>query len=295
MKGKIIVFVGVLIGLLAGVMVLVLMGQRSTAVAADPTPEPPTVVRAAQNIAKGDVITLEGVQLVRLESGEAAPPTMIKDPMKIVGLTAAMDVPQGTIIQQEMVFDPETSAQTGDKPAASLFQPGRVAMAFPIGDLASVGGAVKNGDRVNILASFEMIDVGRESQIRLPLEGGGEQLPRMIVQTILQNVEVLRVGAWPSAVTAAGNKENPPIPITTEMITVLVTPQDSLVLKWLVDKMDEGQARVALVLRSEDESEDTQTESVSLEYLMKRFNVPIPPKLDVTTDEIRVKGSLEVR
>ncbi|MGI6207854.1 MAG: Flp pilus assembly protein CpaB [Anaerolineae bacterium] len=294
MKGKAIIFVGVLIGLMAGVLVLVLVSQQQTATALDPTPEPPPVVRAAQNIAKGDEITLEAIQLVRVERGEAVPPSAVRDPMEAVGMSAAMDIPQGTILQVEMYYDREQAALIG-KSAASLFQPGRVAMAFPIGDLASVGGALKPGDRVNILASFELAEVDPATQIRLPLDGSGDQITRMAVQTVLQDVEVLRVGPWPPAVSETGEKQTAPPIDNASQVTLLVTPQDSLVLKWLIDKVDEGQARITLALRSEDEIEVPSTEAVTLEYIMRRFNVPIPSKLGVTTSEIRVKGSLEIR
>lgn len=294
MKGKAIVFIGVLIGLVAGAMVLVLVSQQTPVTAADPTPEPIPVVRAAQNIAKGDEITLEAIQLVHLERGEAVPPTAVRDPMKVVGMIAAMDIPQGTIMQEAMYFDRESALLTG-RSASTLFQPGRVAMAFPIGDLASVGGALKPGDRVNVLASFELMDVDRQLQVRMPMDGSGIQIPRMAVQMVLQDIEVLRVGAWTTPTSVTGEKQSPPPVVNTDLVTLLVTPQDSLVLKWLIDKVDEGQARITLALRSEDEEETSTTEAVTLEYVMRRFNVPIPSKLDVTTDEIRVKGNLEIR
>lgn len=294
MKGKAIIFIGVLIGLMAGVMVLFLVSQQTTATASDPTPEPPPVVRAAQNIAKGDEITLEAVQLVRLERGEAVPPAAVRDPMEVVGMAAAMDIPQGTIMQAEMYFDRESAVLDG-KSASSLFQPGRVAIAFPIGDLASVGGALKPGDRVNILASFEMMEVDPQLQVRLPLDGSGDQITRTAVQMVLQDIEVLQVGSWSPPVLDTGQTQTPPTVENHDQVTLLVTPQDSLVLKWLIDKVDEGQARITLALRAEDESEVPATEAVTLDYVMRRFNVPIPPKLGVTTSEVRVKGSLEIR
>lgn len=79
------------------------------------------------------------------------------------------------------------------------------------------------------------------------------------------------------------------------MVTLLVTPQDSVVLKWLIDLASEGEAMITFALRSVDEAESTETESATLEYLMRRFRVTIPAKLDVTTDTITVKGAVEPR
>lgn len=294
MKGKVIVIAGVFMGLFAGLLVLVLMSRPGTSSAAEPTPEPPSVLRAAQNIAKGDEISLDTIQLVRLEPGEPAPPGSLNDPLKVTGMTASMDIPQGMILQKDMFYDKEEMVESGQR-ASMLFQPGYLAVAFPIGDIAGVGDAVKAGDHVDVIASFEMVNVDSASQIRMPLDGSGEQLPRMVVQTMLQNIEVLRVGAWSATPDPEGAAKQASASSQTEVITLLVTPQDALVLRFLLEKMDEGHARVALALRSEDDNEVMQTEAVTLDYIMKRFNVQIPPKLEVTTEEIAVKGNLEVR
>ena len=293
MKGKVIVIAGVLMGILAGALVLVLVSQSKTTSAAEPTPEPPAVVRAAQNIAKGDEVQLEAVQLVRLNPGEPVPPDAVKDPMKVAGMSAAMDIPQGTIIQQAMLYDREALAEFG-RNASKLFQPGRVAVAFPVGDVAGVGGALRAGDRIDVLASFELVNVDPASQTRLPADGKVTQEPRTVVQMALQDIEILRVGPWAASADASGGQERVG-PVTTNLVTLLASPQDALVLRFLLEKMDEGQARVAFALRSEDDRESAVTEAVTLDYVMRRFNIPVPPKLDITTDQIRVKGDLGVR
>lgn len=203
MKGKAIIFVGVMMGLVAAALVLLLVNQQSAVSATGPTPEPLPVVRAAQNIPKGEEIRLEAVQLVPVERGEPVPATAVRDPMAAVGMTAAVDIPQGTILQGEMYFDRDAAVALGMQGAADLFQPGRLAMAVPVGDLARVAGAVRDGDRVNVIATFEMVEVERDAQIRKPLDDTGDQLPRLVTQTILQDVEVLRVGPWMAAAVAA--------------------------------------------------------------------------------------------
>jgi len=296
-KGKAIVFVGVLMGVVAGVLVLLLVSRQSSVSAADPTPQPQPVVRAAQNIPKGEEITLAAVQLVQLERGEPVPASAVRDPMKVVGMTAMLDIPQGTILQTEMYLDRQTAADMGQAPASELFQPGRVAVAMPVGDMSTVAGAIREGDRVNILASFEMVDVDQDSQIRKPVDGTGSQTPRLVTQTVLQDVEVLRVGPWPlSTATTQGVAEQGAVTVETpRIVTLLVTPQDAVVLKWLMDLSDEGEAIIAFALRAEGEAESPETEAATLEYLMRRFRVNAPAKLGVTTDQIAVKGSVEPR
>ncbi|MGQ9553405.1 MAG: Flp pilus assembly protein CpaB [Anaerolineae bacterium] len=296
--GRLIVIVGVVLGLLAGIMVIMFVSQQSAQGDAAPTPEPPAVVRAVQNITKGDEIPLGAVQLLRLEPGEPAPPGAVKDPMAVAGMTAAVDIPQGTIIQEEMFFDKAAMVVAGES-ASRLFQPGRVAMAFPIGPLSGVAGALSQGDRVDIIASVEVIDVDQDTQIELPLDGQGAQLSRTAVQLTLQNIEVLRVGAWgsPSSGVAAQAEQgnNKPAAATTDMVTLLVPQQDALVLEFLIDKMEQGQARVTMALRSEDDQEVVTTEAVTLDYMMKRFGIPVPAKRQETLDEIETRANIEAR
>jgi len=288
--GKLIIIVGVLLGLFAGVLVILMMSRQSDSGAPAPTPEPPSVVRALQNIAKGDDIPMDAVQLVRLEAGAPLPPGALADPMKLAGMTAAVDIPQGMILQEGMFYDKEKKVASGES-ASVLFQPGRVAIAFPVGDLSGVAGALKEGDRVDIVASMEVFDVDPDTQIRLPITGKGEQLPRLLAQLTLQNIEVLRVGVWSGLPAVAKEGENPQAAAPYDVVTLLATQQDALVLTYLRDKADEGQVRVTLLLRSEDDDATVSTEAVTLDYLMKRFNIPVPPKRQETTGQI--KSSLE--
>jgi Flp pilus assembly protein CpaB len=291
--GRLIVIAGVAIGLIAGVLVILLMMKGSSgANTVAPTPEPATVVRAAQNIPKGTEIALDAIQLVQLDAGEATPPGAVDDPVAVAGMTAAMDIPQGTILQAEMYFDLNALAEQGTSRASTLFEPGRVAVSMPVGELSSVAGAIRAGDHIDILATFESVDVDTGSQALLPLDGSVEQLPRMESQLLLQNVEVLRVGLWgtgPDA-GAADEKSSTGGP---DVLTLLMPQQDALVLQWLMVKLEENQARFTLVLRSQDDDEIMTTEAVTLDYLMKRFKIIVPPKAPTTIMVIEGQGTIE--
>ena len=43
-----------------------------------------------------------------------------------VGMTAAIDIPQGTILQGEMYFDRDAAVSLGKQGASDLFRPGRL-------------------------------------------------------------------------------------------------------------------------------------------------------------------------
>lgn len=293
--GRLIVVAGVAMGIIAGVLVILLMmkGGAGTA-AAEPTPEPPTVVRAAQNIAKGTVITLDAIQLVRLEAGEPTPPGAIDDPMLVAGMTAAMDISQGTILQQEMYIDVKALAEEGTSQASSLFEPGRVAIAIPIGPLTSVAGAIRSGDHVDVLAAFEFKDVDPETRVILPISGEYDQERTLESQLILQDLEVLRVGAWGTGADA-GTATAEGGTVGGDYLTLLMPQQEALVMQWLMVKLEQGEARFTLALRAQDDDAVVSTDPVTLDHMMKQYKIIVPPKTPIVTVKIEGQGTIEAQ
>jgi Flp pilus assembly protein CpaB len=118
-----------------------------------------------------------------------------------------------------------------------------------------------------------------------------EQHPRLVAQLTVQNLVVLGIGDWASQVVATSAPAEgqssgegseaaapPPSPASNkyDVITVLVDPQDALVLKFL----RESGAKIDLVLRSAKDGDQTfATESVTLQYMFTRFAIAQPPKL----------------
>jgi pilus assembly protein CpaB len=133
--------------------------------------------------------------------------------------------------------------------------------------------------RLEVLANGWVVAVG-------PSEA---QRPRMVTQLTVQDAEVLRVGDWPMEEKEAppvepeepaeGEAAAPPEPqrAAVESLTLIVTPQDAMVLKYA----EETGASMDLVLRSaRDRDKGTiTTESVTLKYIFDRFNIELPPKL----------------
>jgi len=115
---------------------------------------------------------------------------------------------------------------------------------------------------------------------------GESQRPRLVTQLAVQDAVVLRVGDWPregevpfdeaeevvaeeQAVEAEREKVEP--------LTLIVTPQDAIVLKYV----EEIGASIDLILRSANDRDKgtITTESVTLQYIFDRFTVELPPKL----------------
>ncbi|MFQ6099719.1 MAG: Flp pilus assembly protein CpaB [Anaerolineae bacterium] len=133
--------------------------------------------------------------------------------------------------------------------------------------------------RMEVLANGWVVGVG-------PSEA---QRPRMVTQLTVQDAEVLRVGDWPME----GEEAPPPAEVeepvegeapppepqraAIEPLTLIVTPQDAMVLKYA----EETGASMDLVLRSAGDRDKglVTTESVTLQYIFDRFSIELPPKL----------------
>ena len=124
------------------------------------------------------------------------------------------------------------------------------------------------------------------------------QRARMVSQTLIENVKVLQVGTFPlpeeelkqtAVPTPGGTPVAPeaaqpqvqestatPTPLTLpDAITLIVSPQDAVTLNYLIF----SGAKLTLALRATNDLTSTKTEAVTLQYLLERYNIPIPVKL----------------
>ena len=125
------------------------------------------------------------------------------------------------------------------------------------------------------------------------------QRPRLVSQTLIQNVRVLQMGNFltpvekaaleatipaPTATPEPGTEQTPqeqaeatptPMPAPPDVITLIVSPQDAVTLNYLIY----GGAQLTLVLRNPRDADLATTEAVTLSYLLDQYNIPIPVKL----------------
>lgn len=124
------------------------------------------------------------------------------------------------------------------------------------------------------------------------------QRPRLVSQTLIQNVIVLQMGefpleeeekeqALPTPTPEPGQPPAPtpipeeePEPVPPDVITLIVTPQDAVALNYLIF----SGAELTLALRSPNDDQVIQTEAVTLQFLLDQYNIPIPVKLPYTME-----------
>ncbi len=156
-------------------------------------------------------------------------------------------------------LDPETGADTGRFTLSSPIDEGRF--------------VISSGD-------VPAIVFAREAQI-----------PRRVAQLTVQAAKVIKVGPWiepPPPPPADGGGDGtdggqaaaaPPAPTPNipDIVTLAVTPQDALVMLWL---RQSGIYNEMALRAAGEENADHLTEAVTLQYMLTRFNIAVPPKIE---------------
>jgi pilus assembly protein CpaB len=105
------------------------------------------------------------------------------------------------------------------------------------------------------------------------------QRPRMVCQMLLQNIVVLKLGNFPLSGTTAAQPADPNAqqapPPAPDLITLIVSPQDSVTLSYLVYT----NAQIMLTLRKPGDDGRQATEASTLQFLLSQYNIPVPAKL----------------
>jgi pilus assembly protein CpaB len=324
-RSRVLILLGILL-LVGAVAVLVILPPLLTPAPAveqlpTPIPEIPTteILVAAQNIPRGSVIVTETAILAKWPIDSLPPEDLvITDPNRVDKKIARTDILRGQPILESLIAtDPKALVAQGSD--ASLFiPPGKVAIAFPINKLTSVGYAIGSGDHIDMIVSFSIVDADQEGQypvvpfnrdlvdelIAAGMEPAtavsqalgdatrAEVKPRLLSQLTLQNIEVLHVGEWPvggilpqPTPTLAPDQAAPP-PVVTGGTPTVTPPRPDMIIM-LLDQQQalilqwlqrEGGVDVNLLLRAAGDNAPVSTETVSYQYILTNFNITIPPK-----------------
>jgi Flp pilus assembly protein CpaB len=112
------------------------------------------------------------------------------------------------------------------------------------------------------------------------------QRPRMVCQMMLQDIVVMKLGDFPlnpSATTPTTPTQTAegqaPASIAPDIVTLIVTPQDSITLTYLM----QTDAQISLTLRNPTDLSRQLTEAGTLQFLLSQYSFPIPAKLPYAT------------
>jgi pilus assembly protein CpaB len=275
-----------------------------------------------------------------------------------VGTRARFTIQRGEPIFSTMVIQSLAQLSPTGSDAAGQIPPGFVAISIPYDKRKGVALGVQDGDYVNVLVSWAIVDIDQDFQSELPnlsagvidetgtgsggngtitvtgsktgiVYGSGPQvnaigrvetepnlnLPfylvpqepqrsRLVSQSVIQNALVLKVGdfgpARPEIIEPTATPAPPdpnatatppppptPTPLPPDIITLVVSPQDAIVLDFvnrLKEKYPNG-VNVTLTLRSAGDTSLAETQSVTLQYMFQQYNISLPAKLNYGLDK----------
>jgi len=299
--------------------------QEQAAQQAEPTAIPmKEVIVARQPIPRGGEFTAESLGRTSYPE-TSIPPNAIVNEAETLGKIANSEIVQGQIIVYDLLRDKSGGGNgeaAFDIPAghvmvafpinkqtsvAYAIQAGDVVdvlMTFSIVDIDSEFQTIlpnkfsfllqdiqsTGGDQQTTSVSLSPpIDKGRldiENELYPGFEFPREdQRPRRVAQLTVQKAKVIKVGSFieqSAAVAPAAEGAPTPTPTLPDVVSLAVTPQDALVLLWA----RQSKAYMELALRAAgDEQADHSTEAVTLQYMLTRFNIAVPPKLEFGIDK----------
>lgn len=279
-SGILLIVLGLLLAVLSSISVYSLLSKQTPPPAvATPTPLPVVkVVVAAQDIPMRTILQA-GMLVTKDWPQDLLPAGATSKPTDLVGRIVG-----GPLVAGEPVLVSKIMIEQEAIGLAPTLPPGLVATALSLQSGSAVGGAVKEGDSVDILVSLEY---------SLYNEKGDESKPVHATFYSIQDVPVLRVlnpeeaasgSATSTGSVAAAMKSSSGAMV---QLTVLVTPQDALLLKYAREK-----GFIDVVLRSPQYHDQVVTDPIFLEYIMRRFELP-KPVLIVRQATTTAKGEAE--
>ncbi len=275
--GKLFIVLGIILAIVA--FAGVVLAMRGTQKKAQPT-EVSTrkVVVAVTDIPARSRVSSEQVTLKDTPL-DMVPPLAVTEIYSVTDRIALTNIFAGQVILQSMVSGQETGSLI---PALSV-PPGMVAMTLPVNEVSGIAEALREGDRVDVIVALRVLEYDPQ---------GNESMPEYSAQFTIQNVQVLHIGRWaapmPEQATeegaksgllgAGGGRVGGSTVEPLSVVTLLVEPQDALVLKYALDKkIEENREAFTLVLRAVNSNEVYSTEPVNQDYMVQRFNFSRPP------------------
>lgn len=105
------------------------------------------------------------------------------------------------------------------------------------------------------------------------------QRPRVVCQTILQDVIVMKLGNFPLTPTDQAaqqqSQQQQQQVVAPDIVTLIVSPQDAVTLSYMVYT----DAKIMMTLRNPSDQSRLATEAATLQFLLSQYNIPVPAKL----------------
>lgn len=316
------------------------------------------ILRAVQPVERGAVIPTEAIDLVPWPVEYADPGLVLTDPNLVVGQRARYSLQPGQPIFTTMLVQSLQQISPFGSDAAGRIPPGFTALSLPYDKRNGVALGIQDGDYVNVIVSWALVDVDLDFQSVLPnlagvvappgsststdpataalanvltgvVAGQGpqssavgraetdpvlnipmylvpqeDQRARLVSQSVIQNALVLKLGEFgkdapavfiptptpaPPDPNVTATPPPPPTatPLPPDIITLVVSPQDALVLDYVNRLMQRypDAVKITYALRSAGDTSLAETQSVTLQYMFEKYQISLPAKLPYGLDK----------
>ncbi len=280
-SNRLVIFVGVLLAILAFVGIVIVLNTSTSTPSGGATPTPTTVavLVAKQDIAIGDAVTPDLVEVKRVDPG-AVEGTRYADPSQVGGRPALVAVPAGSQVNQQ------TFGGVGNVCISCMLQTGEKAISIQVDKITGVDFLVQPGDHVDVLVAVQLPAV---------MNPDGKSLRS--VKVVLQNMRVLfvsgrNVATLPQATPVPGASPGTATPAPANPVSAVVivagTDQDAEVLRYAARDETEFQgtgtsAVVALTIRNTDDTDIATTTGITINELIKQYGLLVPQEVALPT------------
>jgi pilus assembly protein CpaB len=260
-------------------------------------------------IARGATITADSITTLPYPKGQIAEGVFLTDPQQVVGQRAAYPLEAMVPLTASMLIKQEGGSVTAHDIPASM-----TAFSIPITRETSVDYAVQNGDHVMVTACLLMTQLDPDFQSRLPnnsgqitspqtpnltagITGGGGAVGRLttdpntgqpiyqqpsepnraglVCQAVIPDATIMHLGSFTAVATPAPTPGAASVSAGPDSATLLVSPQDALVLNYLLL----SGAKLSLALLSTQGTGNVAVNAVNAQTLMESKSIPYPSKL----------------
>lgn len=274
-RQKIIIIIGVLLALMAVFMTKAYIDQQRQQVIDEAKKK---IASIEQNISKNEVKVLvankdipRGAVIAADSMDSSVIPEQYRQPQAVssadraIGMVAVVPISKGEQISLNKLVQPR---QLGG--LAEGTPVGKRAITIAVDSISAVGGLVKPGDYVDVIAL-----------VPVPVQtADGKQVNQMAVMPLFQNILVLAVGQDTGSISSAvGKKETDRKTESSPLITLALEPQDANLIAFVQE-----QGKLRLTLRSPADSQMQATQPASWDTLFKYL---MPAQKDLPKPEAK--------
>ncbi|MDD2679206.1 MAG: Flp pilus assembly protein CpaB [Candidatus Omnitrophica bacterium] len=198
------------------------------------------VLVANKDIPKGAILTAENLN-TSIVPEQYLQPQVVSSAERILGMVALLPIAKGEQITLSKLVQPR---QTGG--LAEGTPVGKRAITISVDSLAGLGGMIKPGDYVDVIALLPVPVTTAE----------GKQVTQVAVMPLFQNVLILAVGQDTGAASGSAGKKAPEGERRSEnspLITLALSPQEANLIAFVQE-----QGKLRLTLRSPADAQVVQ-------------------------------------